>query len=61
MISNSFTDQENLTCIFKTVISDHFQFFTVFMIYKLDFNKKSQNKKESNKCRLDSKFQRCFM
>ena len=63
IITNSFTDQENLTGILKTGISDNFPIFTISMSHRLDSsNKKSNNKKgRSNKCRLDSRIQRCFV
>ena len=38
--TNSFTDQENLTGILKTDISDHFPIFTISMKHRLDSGKK---------------------
>ena len=38
IIPNSFTDQENLTGILKTVISDHFPIFTFSVKHRLDSN-----------------------
>ena len=40
IITNSFTDQENLTGILKTDISDHFPIFTISMKHGLDSNDK---------------------
>ena len=62
IITNSFMDQENLTGILKTDISDHFPIFTISVKHRLDSShKKSNNKKENNKCRLDSRIQRYFV
>ena len=36
IITNSFMDQENLTGILKTDISDHFPIFTISVKYRLD-------------------------
>ena len=47
IIANSFTDQENLTGILNTEISDHFPIFTISMKHRI--------KKESNNCRLNSR------
>ena len=38
--TNSFTDQENLTGILKTDISDHFPIFTISMKHRLDSGEK---------------------
>ena len=40
IITNSFTDQVNLTGILKTDISDHFPFFTISMKHRLDSSDK---------------------
>ena len=40
IITNSFTDQENLTGILKTDISDHFPIFNISMKHRLDSNDK---------------------
>ena len=40
IITNSFTDQENLTGILKTDISDHFPIFNISMKHGLDSNDK---------------------
>ena len=62
IITNSFMDQENLTGILKTDISDHFPIFTISVKHRLDSSdKKCNNKKENNKCRLDSRIQRYFV
>ena len=61
IITNSFMDQENLTGILKTDISDHFPFFTISVKHNLILTIKSNNKKENNKCRLDSRNQRYFV
>ena len=62
IITNSFMDQENLTGILKTDISDHFPIFTISVKHRLDSSdKKCSNKKENNKCRLDSRIQRYFV
>ena len=61
IITNSFMDQENLTGILKTDISDHFPIFTISVKHRLDSSDKNNNKKENNKCRLDSRIQRYFV
>ena len=54
--SRSFRD------LVSTDISDHFPIFTISVKHRLDSSdKKSNNKKESNKCRLDSRIQRYFV
>ena len=45
IITNSFTDQENLTGILKSDISDHFPIFTIFMKHGRDSNDKNVTKK----------------
>ena len=40
IITNSFSDQENLTGILKTDISDHFPIFPISMKHELDSNDK---------------------
>ena len=40
IITNSFSDQENLTGILKTDISDHFIIFTISVKYRLDSSDK---------------------
>ena len=48
IITNSFTDQENLTGILKTDVSDHFPIFTISMKHGLD----SSDKKVATKKRI---------
>ena len=40
IITNSFTDRENLTSILKTGISDQLPIFTIFMKHRLDSSDK---------------------
>ena len=62
IITNSFTDQENLTGILKAYISDHFRIFNISMKHGLGSNDtKVTIKKENNKCRLNSRIQRYFV
>ena len=59
IITKSFMDQENLAGILKTDISGHFPIFTISVKHRLySSDKKSNNKKENNKCRLNSRIQR---
>ena len=46
IITNSFTEQENLTGILKSDISDHFPIFIIFMKHGLDSNDKKVTKKK---------------
>ena len=62
IITNSFTDQENLSGILKTDISDHFPIFNISMKHILDSNdKKVTIKKRIRECRLDSRIQSNFV
>ena len=61
IITNSFTDQENLNGILKTDISNHFPIFTIFMKHRLDSSNKKVTIRKNNKCRLDSRTQRYFV
>ena len=61
IITNSFTNQKNLTAILKTNISDHFPIFTISMKQGLDSKDKKVTIKKNNKCRLDSRIQRYFV